>query len=119
MAAVSGSGTQCFLAKIRAGVGPWFFEVATYRWQEHVGPGRDYQLGYRAESECEPWVATDPIRVLANDLPADERQRIETEVKEEIASAFAFAEASDFPAPTELMSDIFKEDSHALATCQG
>src|SRR5947209_3635406 len=25
------------IARLRAGEGPWFFEVATYRWQEHVG----------------------------------------------------------------------------------
>ena len=26
----------------------------TYRWREHVGPGDDYHLGYRTESEAEP-----------------------------------------------------------------
>jgi TPP-dependent pyruvate/acetoin dehydrogenase alpha subunit len=47
-----------------------------------------------------------------------ERARIESAVEEEIADAFAFAEASPFPAAEELMSDIFKEEGHA-AICNG
>jgi TPP-dependent pyruvate/acetoin dehydrogenase alpha subunit len=35
------------VARIRSGAGPWFLEVLTYRWKEHVGPGEDYHLGYR------------------------------------------------------------------------
>jgi len=45
-----------------------------------------------------------------------ERARIESAVEEEIADAFAFAEASPFPAAEELMSDIFKEEGHAAIT---
>ncbi|HSQ55759.1 MAG TPA: thiamine pyrophosphate-dependent enzyme, partial [Gemmata sp.] len=33
------------IEKLRRGEGPWLFEVSTYRWKEHVGPGGDYQLG--------------------------------------------------------------------------
>ena len=29
--------------------GPCFFECMTYRWKEHVGPGEDYDLGYRIQ----------------------------------------------------------------------
>ena len=42
------------------GEGPWFFEVMTYRWREHVGPGDDYHLGYRTEDEARPWMADRP-----------------------------------------------------------
>ena len=31
-------------------------------------------------------------------------------MEEEIADAFAFAEASPFPEPAELLTDVFKED---------
>lgn len=106
------------LEKLRTGEGPWFFEVSTYRWREHVGPNPDYQLGYRNEVECEPWVEADPVRRLAAELPTRVRARIEKEIEAEIAGAFAFAEASPFPDASELMTDIFKEeeDAHALAT---
>jgi TPP-dependent pyruvate/acetoin dehydrogenase alpha subunit len=99
--------------RVRAGGGPWFFEVMTYRWHEHVGPGRDYHLGYRTEDEAAPHVANDPLRRLAEALDPADRAAIEAKVEEEIADAFAFAEASPFPGAAELMSDIFKEEEHA------
>ena len=102
------------IEKLRAGEGPWFFEVSTYRWREHVGPGRDYQLGYRDESEFEPWHAADPVARLADELPGRVRVSIEDEVEEELADAFAFAEASPFPNASELMTDIYQESENAL-----
>ena len=97
-------------ACVRAGEGPWFLEVLTYRWHEHVGPGRDYHLGYRTEAEAAPWVAGDPVRRLGEALEPAARARIDEEVEEEVAAAFAFAEDSPFPEPAELLSDVFKED---------
>ncbi len=46
---------------------------------------------------------------LAERVEPRERARMEKEVEEEIADAFAFAEASPFPDAAELMSDVFKE----------
>jgi TPP-dependent pyruvate/acetoin dehydrogenase alpha subunit len=100
------------VARIRAGEGPWLLEVLTYRWKEHVGPNEDYHLGYRTKAEAEPWVANDPVRQLAAALNPDARAWLETEVEEEIAAAFAFAEASPFPEPWELFEDVFKENEH-------
>ncbi len=111
--------TSEVVSRLRNGEGPWFFEVPTYRWREHVGPNDDFNLGYRSEAECQPHVTADPVRRLAEQVPARERVSIEDEVEEEIADAFAFAEASRFPDPAELMTDIFTEDSDALAACQG
>jgi TPP-dependent pyruvate/acetoin dehydrogenase alpha subunit len=104
------------VSRVRAGGGPWFFEVMTYRWREHVGPGTDFHLGYRTEDEAAPAMANDPVRQLAEMIDPAERARIESAVEEEIADAFAFAEASPFPAAEELMSDIFKEEGHAAIT---
>jgi TPP-dependent pyruvate/acetoin dehydrogenase alpha subunit len=98
------------VARVRAGEGPWFLEVLTYRWREHVGPGEDYRLGYRDAAEAAPWIAGDPVRRLAETLEPAARRRVEDEVEEEIAEAFAFAEASPFPEAAELTSDVFKED---------
>src|SRR2546430_936291 len=42
------------VARVRAGEGPRFLEVMTYRWREHVGPGCDYHLGFRSEEEAAP-----------------------------------------------------------------
>ena len=83
--------------------------MGTYRWREHVGPNLDYQLGYRGEAECEPWMAADPIQRLASEIPTRVRAGIAKEIEAEIAEAFAFAEASPFPDASELMTDIFNE----------
>jgi TPP-dependent pyruvate/acetoin dehydrogenase alpha subunit len=108
--------SQRVVERIRAGEGPWFFEVNTYRWREHVGPGEDYHLGFRSETEREPWLATDPIRLLADEMFAAQRAEIESEVEAEIAEAFAFAEKSQFPDANELMSDIFREEEALAAS---
>lgn len=100
-------------ARVRVGEGPWFLEAMTYRWREHVGPGSDYHLGYRTEAEAESWMAADPVRRLAEEIDASERARIEREVADEIADAFARAEAGAFPGPAELTRDVFKEEHHA------
>jgi TPP-dependent pyruvate/acetoin dehydrogenase alpha subunit len=101
---------RAVVERIRSGGGPAFFEVSAYRWREHVGPGCDYHLGYRTESDAEPWITADPVRRLGDQLPPDIRADIENEVREEVAAAFAFAEASPFPDGAELMRDIYKED---------
>ncbi|HEY2909881.1 MAG TPA: thiamine pyrophosphate-dependent enzyme [Gemmataceae bacterium] len=103
------------IGKLRAGCGPWFFEVSTYRWREHVGPGADFHLGFREEREMEPWIAADPVLRLAAELPTRERAAIEREAEAEIAKAFAFAEASPYPEADELMTDIYREDADAFA----
>jgi TPP-dependent pyruvate/acetoin dehydrogenase alpha subunit len=94
---------------LRAGdPGPFYFECMTYRWREHVGPNEDFHLGYRNKEEAEPWIANDQVKKIAEILPAETRKRIEQEIEEEIAEAFAYAEASPFPAQDELFTDVFK-----------
>jgi TPP-dependent pyruvate/acetoin dehydrogenase alpha subunit len=105
--------SQAVLNQLRAGEGPWLFEVATYRWREHVGPGSDYHLGYRSETERDTWAASDPAKRLADAMLVPELKKIESEVEEEIAEAFLFAEESPFPDARELMSDIFREEAAA------
>ena len=101
------------VARVRAGEGPQFLEATTYRWREHVGPGRDFHLGYRTEAEAEPWQAADPVRRLAERIDARMRATIEKEVEAEIADAFSFAEDSPYPEAAELTSDVFKEEYDA------
>jgi TPP-dependent pyruvate/acetoin dehydrogenase alpha subunit len=95
--------------RARAGAGPHFFEVMTYRWREHVGPGTDYHLGFRSEKELEPWRDSDQVARLAALVSAEARAEIEAEIEAEVAAAFAFAEASPMPEAAELLTDTFKE----------
>jgi len=89
--------------------GPYFFECLTYRWKEHVGPNEDFHLGYRSREEAASWVEKDQVRRLAELIDPGRRHEIEMEVEAEIQEAFAFAEGSPFPDPSELGTDVFKE----------
>ena len=89
------------------GTGPFFFECETYRWKEHVGPSEDYNAGYRARTEAEPWMQQDQVQKFAMMLDPQQRQQIEQTVEIEIAEAFEFAENSPFPPDAELYDGVF------------
>jgi TPP-dependent pyruvate/acetoin dehydrogenase alpha subunit len=101
---------QRVAAQVRRGAGPWFFEVMTCRWKEHVGPGMDYHLGYRTDAEVAPWMEGDQVRRLGKLLEHEERARIDEEIEAEVEAAFAFAEHSCFPEPAQLYTDVFTEN---------
>ena len=89
-------------------MGPVFVECMTYRWLEHVGPGSDFQLGYRSEDEAKKWMETDQLLRLQQYIKDEDRLQIEHAVDEEIEKAFEFAEQSPFPSEDELYTEIFK-----------
>lgn len=95
------------LAHVRAGKGPAFVECHTYRWREHVGPGEDYDAGYRSRDELHRWQAKDPLRLLRAEIDADQRRQIESEIDRLIDDAVAFAETSPEPHPEELFAHVY------------
>jgi len=92
---------------MRASGGPAFLEVACYRWQEHVGPNQDYDQGYRPASELAPWVADDQVPRLAGMLDPSVVERIDAEIRNAVADAFAFAEETPFPDPEDLYDHVY------------
>ncbi len=92
---------------IRSGGGPVFLECMTYRWREHVGPGEDYEAGYRTRAELAPWQESDPVARLAEQVPEAERREIEAAVEAEIVDAFRFAEDSPEPHGEELLTHVY------------
>jgi TPP-dependent pyruvate/acetoin dehydrogenase alpha subunit len=95
------------LPKMRKGGGPIFLECMTWRWREHVGPGEDYDAGFRARATLAKWQKRDPVAKLGKALAAAQRARIDAEIEAEIAAAVKFAEESPFPAVQELYADVF------------
>ena len=87
----------------RAGLGPQFLELHTYRWREHCGPNFDDELNYRTAIEIESGLKTCPIKNFSNrlkvTLPEFEAEvaRFEAEIGIEISQSFAFALASEKP----------------------
>lgn len=84
---------------IRAGEGPVFLELSTYRWREHCGPNYDNDIGYRSLDEFDLWRANDPIEVLAARGVWSQRASDTEEIASEIHLAVEFARESPFPDP--------------------
>jgi len=89
--------------------GPQFLECMTYRWMEHVGPGEDWDMGYRSKDEMQPWLDNDQIVVLGKLLDDTRRGEIDAEVTAEIEKAFKLADDSSFPPPEELLLHVFRD----------
>jgi pyruvate dehydrogenase E1 component alpha subunit len=104
--------TQAALKAIRAGKGPQFLEMITYRYEGH---SMGDPLRYRTKEEVEKWREDDPIgmlerHILAEGIAAqDELDSIDASVEEEIDEAVRFAEESPLPSPEALFSNIYVE----------
>jgi TPP-dependent pyruvate/acetoin dehydrogenase alpha subunit len=94
-------------ASIRQGSGPVFIECLTYRWKEHVGPGEDYDAGYRTREELRPWMRDDQVRIIGEKLELAAQAAIDRQIEKEIAAAIDFAETSSFPDPRELYTNVY------------
>src|SRR5882724_167878 len=105
--------TQAAVAKARAGGGPTFLELKTYRWREHCGPNFDNNIGYRTEQEYESWKAQCPLvrlrpQLLAKKLMSEaDEARWQAELAREIEDAVAFAKSSPFPPRSAMTEHLF------------
>src|SRR5918999_238936 len=100
------------IERARRGDGPTLVECKTYRWYFHAmrnAPPPEM----RPAAEIAQWKERDPIARLATDLIA---QRVITEsdlgglnreVHAALQEAVAFAEASPFPDPNDILVDMF------------
>jgi TPP-dependent pyruvate/acetoin dehydrogenase alpha subunit len=99
------------IARARAGEGPTFLELKTYRYHGHFHA--DDPHTYRLPEEEELWKARDPLpnferRVTEQDLMDDvEMERIRNEIDQEIQDAVKFAEESPLPPLEELYTDVY------------
>ncbi len=92
------------IARARNGDGPTLIEARTYRLRGHVEAEVTF-LGssYRSEEEVAEWAKRDPILSLAarmidaGQATEADIDRIEDEVRAEVADALAFAEGSPWP----------------------
>ena len=97
---------------VRAGGGPYFLELRTYRFRAHsmFDPER-----YRERAEVATWMQRDPIPALrdaltsAGQLDDDAWARIGREVDDEVGDAIAFAEAGTLEPAEELTRFVYSE----------
>ena len=101
------------MEEIRAGSGPQFLEIMTYRFRGHSmgDPER-----YRKPDEIRKWEENDPIGIYRKYLvehqiaSEDELNAQDQSAEKEIADAVEFAENSPEPAAEELFKHIYVEE---------
>jgi pyruvate dehydrogenase E1 component alpha subunit len=102
------------LAYIRDAGGPFLLEIVTYRYRGHSmgDPER-----YRKAEEVKKYQENDPIGIYRSYLVREgiasenELDGVESLVEEETRDAIQFAESSPEPAPEELYSDIYADET--------
>jgi len=102
------------VTRARRGEGPSLLECKTYRWHFHaMRAARPPET--RPAEEIASWKAGDPIGRLEQHmvgralLSPDELRAVRDQVTADLDAAVAFAEASPFPDPKDLMADMFAE----------
>jgi pyruvate dehydrogenase E1 component alpha subunit len=103
------------VAHIRAGNGPYFLEIRTYRYKGHSvsDPAK-----YRTKEEVQSYQERDPVKtteekILALGLAtAAEIQAIKDQIKAEIDDAVEFAENSPYPPASELYTDNYTQQDY-------
>jgi len=100
------------VARARQGDGPSLLECQTYRWHFHAMRAA-IPPETRPAEEVTAWKARDPIARLEQDLLArgalspGQVGALREAVTGDLAEAVAFAEASPFPDPKDLLVDMF------------
>ncbi len=95
---------------VRAGGGPRFLELRTYRYRAHSMFDPDL---YRSKEEIEAWKKRGPLHGLTGRLKAqgsmseEDFQRLEAEVRAEFEEAVAFAEAAPLEPAADLLRDVY------------
>jgi TPP-dependent pyruvate/acetoin dehydrogenase alpha subunit len=104
------SAAAAAVAAIRAGAGPRFLELSTYRFRAHSM--FDAEL-YRDKAEVERWKQHGPIVTFVAALKAAglvgeaELAALDAEIEREIASAVTFAEAGTLEPVADLTRDVY------------
>jgi len=101
-------------ASVRAGNGPYFLELLTYRYRSHSMFDPDL---YRDKAEIERWKQRGPIHNLSNrlksqgELTEEQFLAIDAEAAAEVARAVEFADRGTLEPVDELLRDTYTEQA--------
>ena len=98
--------------RARRGDGPTLVEAKTYRYHHHSeGPLYD-NMTYRSDEELAAWKLRDPLllfrELLADSVAVADLDRMDEQVKQDIAAALEFAEQSPLPEPEEAYTHLYR-----------
>lgn len=106
--------TKLCADRARSGGGPTLIEAYTYRYGPHSSADDDTR--YRPRGELELWrTQRDPVTRFRNFLVGKKlwddakEQKLQEEVKAEVAAAFAEAEASPAPDPITVLDYVYEK----------
>ncbi|NCD68628.1 pyruvate dehydrogenase (acetyl-transferring) E1 component subunit alpha [Mucilaginibacter agri] len=101
--------------RARAGEGPTFLEMRTYRYKGH---SMSDPQKYRTKEEVESYKAKDPIEIVKQAIEAnkyaDEKwfEEIDAKIKGQVDEAVKFAEESPWPEASDLYTDVYVQKDY-------
>ncbi|TJZ61888.1 pyruvate dehydrogenase (acetyl-transferring) E1 component subunit alpha [Sphingobacterium olei] len=101
--------------RARAGEGPTFLEIRTYRYKGH---SMSDPAKYRTKEELEEYKGRDPLittkaAILENNYADDTWfKEVEAEIKSIVEESVKFAEESPYPSDDELYNDIYVQEDY-------
>ncbi len=101
--------------RARAGEGPTFLEIRTYRYKGH---SMSDPAKYRTKEELEEYKGKDPLittkAAIMDNKYADEAwfKEVEAEVKKVVEEAVKFAEESPYPDPSAIYEDVYVQEDY-------
>lgn len=101
--------------RARAGEGPTFLEIRTYRYKGH---SMSDPAKYRTKEELEEYKGRDPListkKAILDNKYADEEwfKEVDGEIKKIVDDSVKFAEESPYPEPSEIYDDIYAEANY-------
>lgn len=101
--------------RARAGEGPTFLEIKTYRYRGH---SMSDPASYRTKDELNSYKDIDPIETTRKTIldkkyaTEEELEAIEDEIIEEVNASVKFAEESPLPDASELYTNVYVEDDY-------
>ena len=103
---------------IRAGNGPYFLEIKTYRYKGHsVSDPEKYRKDEKGRAEVAHYKSIDPVKttrqkMLDMGIPEADLQAIDDAVEKEMQEAVDFAKASPYPDAADLYEDNYVQSDY-------
>jgi TPP-dependent pyruvate/acetoin dehydrogenase alpha subunit len=112
---------RAIIKAMRAGGGPRFVEIETYRYCGHVGPENDDWLEYRSVEEIAAWRKRDPVPALREEarrrgISEESLRDCEAAIEREIADAFTAARNDVFPKPNWSLEQVWAQSYSPIIT---
>jgi pyruvate dehydrogenase E1 component alpha subunit len=101
--------------RARKGEGPTLLELRTYRYKGH---SMSDPAKYRTKEELEAYKKRDPIEQVKDSIlkykfaTEEDLEKINKDIKAQVAESVKFSEESSFPSTDELYKDVYVQEDY-------